>query len=324
MMAIIAFYEEGAMRRVRIPTDADLERARVAVRQHLQPTRVMPLADGNWLKLELRQPTGAFKVRGAIAALSRLALGTPIVTASTGNHAVAIAWAANRLGHRPTIVVPVTISPRKLELLQEMNANVLQVEGGGDAAEAHALEMAANGSIYVSPYNDPHVIAGQATVLDELLDQIAGDFTLIVPVGGGGLISGSSLRSAKVTDRNISIIGVEAEASMPVSTSVAAGQVVDVEVRETLADGLAGNLEPGSVTVDILRQHRPTFLSVTEAEIGAAMRALYVEHDLVAEGSAATAYAALQRVRVDEQVVAIITGRNIAEDSHQAIVSARS
>src|SRR5690606_24889435 len=133
-----------------------------------------------------------------------------------------------------------------------------------------------------------------ATVMEELLAQIEGDFTVIVPVGGGGLIAGVAMRAAKVTDRDLWVIGVEAEESQAVSSSVAAGEVVDVPIGETLADGLAGNLEPGSITVDILKTHPPTFTSVSETQIRSAIRELYVDHDLVAEGAAATSYAAMK------------------------------
>lgn len=309
------------MRQVRQPTESDFDRARVAVRMHLQPTRLMALRGNRWLKLESRQPAGAFKVRGAIAALSRLPAGSHIITASAGNHAIGVAWSAEKLGHRATIVVPETASPRKLDVLREMSANVVRIGTSFDNAESHALHLADEGGIYVSAYNDPHVIAGQATVLDELLHQIDGDFSVIVPVGGGGLIAGIAQRAAKVRERNISVIGVEAEVSQAVSASVAAGKVMEVPIGETLADGLAGNIEAGSITVDILQANPPTFVTVSEDEIRAAIRALYVEHDLVAEGAAATSYAAMQSLEISGPVVALITGRNIAHDVHQKCVN---
>ena len=312
------------MRRVQLPTEHDFSRARVAVRQHLEPTRLLSLPGNRWLKLESRQPAGAFKVRGAIAALSRLPEGSRIVTASAGNHAIGIAWAALKLKQQATIVVPETASPRKLEILQEMDAEIVQIGTSFDDAEAHALQLAEAGSTYVSAYNDPHVIAGQATVLEELLGEIEGNFTVIVPVGGGGLIAGIAMRAAKVTDRNITVIGVEAEASQAVSAAVAAGQVIDIPIGETLADGLAGNIEPGSITVDILKEHPPEFVSVNEDQIRAAIRELYADHDLVAEGAAATSYAAMKSLSIDGPVVALITGRNIDRSLLREIVSSQT
>jgi threonine dehydratase len=308
------------MRNVKMPTDRDFERARVAVRQHLRPTPLLPLPGNRWLKLEAQQPSGAFKVRGAIAALSRLPKGTRIVTASAGNHAIGVAWAAATLGQQATIVVPANASPRKLDILHDMGANVVPIGESYDDAEAHALELASQGLMYVSPYNDPHVIAGQGTIIDELLPEFKGDFTVVVPVGGGGLISGIAMRAAAIKDRTIHIIGVEAAASLAVSTAVAAGHVVQVEVEDTLADGLAGNLEPGSITVDILAKLDPTFMSVEETEIIAAIRRLYHDHDLVAEGAAATSFAGMQAIRMNMPVVALLTGRNIARDVLAGIV----
>ena len=308
------------MRTVRKPTENDFDRARIAVRHLLEPTRLMPLSDDRWLKLESRQPVGAFKIRGAIAALSRIPAGSHVVTASAGNHAIGMAWAADKLGHRATIVVTTTVSPRKLEILREMGAEIVQVGTQFEEAEAHALALSENGGTYVSPYNDPHIIAGQSTILDELLQQLDGDFTVIVPVGGGGLIAGVAMRAARVKDRTITVIGVEAEASQAVSASVAAGEVVTVEIGETLADGLAGNVEPGSVTVDILRECAPRFVTVSEAEIVDAIRTLYTRHDLVAEGAAATSFAAMQKLNLPGTVVALITGRNIARETLRGIV----
>lgn len=309
------------MRHVKLPTEHDFSHARVAVRQHLQPTRLMPLENGQYLKLESRQPTGAFKVRGAIAAMSRLPAGTRVVTASAGNHAIGTAWAAQKLNQHATIVVPETVSPRKLEIIQEIGAEIVQIGTSFDDAEAHTLELAENGITYISAYNNPHVIAGQATVFEELLTEIEGDFTVIVPVGGGGLIAGVAMRAAKVTDRKIAVVGVEAEASQAVSTSVAAGHTVDVEIGDTLADGLAGNLEPGAITVDILIQNPPTFVTVNEDEIAGAIESLYAKYDLVAEGAAAAGYAAMQKLETDGTVVSLITGRNIAQNVLQRIVN---
>lgn len=311
------------MRTVRLPTEQDFDRARVAVRQHLRPTPLVSLPGNRWLKLESQQPSGAFKVRGAIAALSRVPKGTRIVTASAGNHAIGVAWSAANLGLQATIVVPETASPRKLDILHDMGANVVTIGTSFDDAENHALELASQGVLYISAYNDPHVIAGQGTIIDELLTQIEGDFAVIVPVGGGGLISGVARRAAAIKDRTIHVIGVEAAASRAVSTAVAAGHVVHVDVEETLADGLAGNLEEGSITVSMLASLNPTFMSVEESEIVEAIRRLYKEYDLIAEGAAATSFAGMQSIRMDVPVVALLTGRNIARDTLADIVAGR-
>ena len=309
------------MRQVKLPTERDFDRARVAVRQTLKPTPLVKLAGNRWLKLESQQPSGAFKVRGAIAALSRIPAGSKIVTASAGNHAIGVAWAAANLKQQATIVVPANASPRKLDILHDMGANIVEIGESFDDAENHALQLAAEGLTYISAYNDPHVIAGQGTIVDELVQQIDGDFVIVVPVGGGGLISGIVTRVNTTPDRNITVIGVEASASRAISASVEAGEVVQVEIGETLADGLAGNLEQGSITVDILRKHTPLFMTVDEAEIRSAIRTLYLQHDLTAEGAAATAFAAMKQLRMDLPVVALLTGRNIAAETLREIVT---
>lgn len=309
------------MRQVKLPTERDFDRARVAVRQTLKPTPLVKLAGNRWLKLESQQPSGAFKVRGAIAALSRIPAGSKIVTASAGNHAIGVAWAAANLKQQATIVVPANASPRKLDILHDMGANIVEIGESFDDAENHALQLAAEGLTYISAYNDPHVIAGQGTIVDELVQQIDGDFVIVVPVGGGGLISGIVTRVNTTPDRNITVIGVEASASRAISASVEAGEVVQVEIGETLADGLAGNLEQGSITVDILRKHTPLFMTVDEAEIRSAIRTLYLQHDLTAEGAAATAFAAMKQLRMDLPVVALLTGRNIASETLREIVA---
>lgn len=301
------------MRTVKQPTSMDMDRARVAVRQHLKPTPLLAISNCEWLKLDSQQPTGAFKVRGAIASLSRLPRGARIVTASAGNHAIGIAWAADTLGHRATIVVPATASPRKLSILEEMGANVVRFGESYDAAEQHALDLAASGLTYVSAYNDPHVIAGQGTMLDEIADQISEDFTVFVPVGGGGLASGIALRAAAMTDRNIRVIGVETVASVAVSSAVRAGRTEEIPIYDSIADGLVGNLEAGSVTADILRELGTELVSVTEQQIEQAIRTMYFHHDLRAEGAGAVAFAAMKSMNISGAQVAIVSGRNIDE-----------
>ncbi|MEO3929150.1 pyridoxal-phosphate dependent enzyme [Micromonosporaceae bacterium B7E4] len=305
-------------RAVRIPELADLERAYAAVRIHLAPTPLIPTTanDGALLKLECWQPTGSFKVRGAFAAISALphpARAAGVVTASTGNHALAIAHAAARLNLTATVVVPATASPAKIDALQRLGARLIQQGDGFDAAEAYALELAVGGATYISAYNDTHVIAGQASLGFELGAQLDAPATVIVPVGGGGLIAGLTLWAAGRDD--VRVVGVEAEASRAVSAAMAAGHTVGVGVGPTLADALAGNLEPGSVTPAVLVAHATTVLAVSEAEIRNALRFLAREHGLAVEGAGAVAVAALLAGKLDvddRRAIAVVTGRNIA------------
>lgn len=299
---------------VALPAAEDLAAAEQVVRDVLAPTPVVH-ALGMWLKVETMQPTGSFKVRGGLAALAARPAGRRVVTASAGNHGLGIAYAAARLERDATVVVPETASAAKVERLRSYPVDLVLSGDRYDAAEAHALELEGE---YVSAYNDPHVIAGQRTLGVELGEQLDGPLTIAVPVGGGGLVSGVALWAAE-HDR-VRVVGVEAPAaSRAVSASVAAGRIVAVERGPTLADGMAGGLEPGSVTVDIAARHVDAFVAVDEAELRGAMRSLAFDAGLIAEGAGAAATAAVLAGRVSDdrpgaRVVAIVSGRNLARD----------
>lgn len=293
---------------------AHLARAHEVVAAALPATplvRSTGLGQGVLLKLESFQPTGSFKVRGALAALAAAGDGIGVVTASSGNHALGVAWAAERLGISATLVVPVSTSPAKLDTLRRFQATVVIHGDGYEHAERHARSLATGGLRYVSASSNPDVIAGQATIGAELLAQLPGPLTVVCGVGGGALASGLGLVAS--ASGRMSVIGVEAAASLAMSTAVNAGVVIPVEVGKTLADGLAGNLEPGIITVDLIRQHVGRLISVTEEQIADAIRYLAREHGIVAEGSGAASVAAILAgaIPVNGQTVAIITGRNI-------------
>lgn len=294
-----------------------MDRAHKVIRAHLRPTplRETDAAGGAVLKLENEQPTGSFKVRGALAAMVSLrdAAGDQgVVTASAGNHALGVAFAAGRLGVPATVVVPVTASAAKVAALRRFPVRLVQYGDDYAAAERHSLELASAGAAYVSPYNDPNVIAGASTIGPELRAELSGPLTIVVPVGGGGLVSGLSLWAAAEPD--VRVVGVEAEASRALSTAVAKGRVVEVDIAPTLADGLAGNLEPGSVTPAIVAEHTHALTTVSEREIRHAMRFLAQAHGIIAEGSGAVAVAAVLsgRLELAGRAVAMVTGRNVA------------
>jgi threonine dehydratase len=304
-------------REVRIPTWDELARAEAVVRMNLDrtPLVVSDAADNALLKLECLQPTGSFKVRGALAALAALphaARAAGVVTASAGNHGLGVAYAASRLGVAATVVVPVTASSAKTEALRRFGIRVMEHGRGYSDAERRALDLAEEGATYVSAYNDSNVIAGQASIAAELREQVEGPLAIVAPVGGGGLVAGLSLWTADHAD--VHVVGVEAAASPAVSAAVAAGRVVDVEVAPTLADGLAGNIEQGCITPTIISRFADGIVSVSEPEIEDAIRFLATRHGLVAEGSGAVAVAALLTGKVNTvgRPVAVITGRNIA------------
>jgi threonine dehydratase len=297
---------------VALPAASDLAAAEQVVRRVLTQTPVVE-ALGVCLKVETVQPTGSFKVRGALAALDALPPG-PVVTASAGNHGLGVAKAAALLGRQATVVVPETASMAKVERLREFAVELVLAGSSYDEAEAHALGL--EGS-YVSPYNDPLVIAGQRTLGVELGEQLAGPLTVVVPAGGGGLLAGVALWASERAD--VRVVGVEAAASRALSSSVEAARVVEVEVGPTLADGIAGGLEPGSITVDIAARAVDGFAAVEESELRAAMRALALEAGLVAEGAGAAATAAVLAGRVADErpgarVVAVVSGRNLTRE----------
>jgi threonine dehydratase len=285
------------VRTVEAPTLEDVHAAHARIRGRLGPTPLVE-SDGFALKLESLQPTGSFKVRGAVAALTALEPRTHVVTASAGNHGLAVAWAAEQLGLDATIVVAETASPAKIEGIRRFPATLVVRGPDYDAAEQHALSLDGR---YVSPYNDRDVIAGQGTVALEL----EAAETIVVPIGGGGLAAGIGIAS------QARLVGVVPEASPAMQEAVRG--VMHVGVQPTIADGLAGNIEPGSVTIELCARRVDEIVAVGEDELAAAMRFLVRAHGVVAEGAGAAATAALLAGRIEPRgrTVALVTGRNV-------------
>jgi threonine dehydratase len=308
------------------PTTDDIDRARRLIARILTPTptNAMALSDSLSLvlKLEGLQPTGSFKVRGALAALDASDPERPVVTASAGNHGLGVAYAAKRLKLRAVVVVSTKASIAKVAAIRRFGVELIQVGTSFDHAEAHAKALAADGtSQYVSAYNDPHVIAGQSTIGFELDAQLSGPLTVVCPIGGGGLASGLGLWAS--TRPDVQIIGVEAAASTAVSAAVQAGRQVPVAVGDTLADGLAGNLEPQSVTIDLIARYVHSLVTVSEDEIRDAIRYLALERGVVAEGAGAAAVAAVLggRVPTAPTTVAIVSGRNVSRSALASVLT---
>jgi threonine dehydratase len=309
------------MRAVEVPGPAHLEAAWKAVRTHLPVTPVVDapqLGESVLSKVETVQPTGSFKVRGGLAAVSATLERDPgraVVAASAGNHGLGVAFAASRLGAEVTVVVPTGASAAKVSALRQFDVRLVLHGEGYREAETHALDLAAReGSRYVSPYNDPDVIAGQSTLARELADQVPDLGTVVVPCGGGGLLAGVILG---LDGTGVRIVGVESEASPSMSAAVAAGAIVPINVEPTVADGLAGNLEPGAVTVDIALEHHVEILTVSESDIRSAMAFSAHKMGLVLEGAGAVGVAALRAGVVapdadGRATVVILTGRNVA------------
>jgi threonine dehydratase len=306
------------------PTSDMLDRALAVVREHLPPTPVVPLPGypDVLLKLETLQPTGSFKVRGGLAAVAAYGgTGDPIVTASAGNHGLGMAYAADALGGNVTVVVPTTASPAKIAALQGFPVKLITHGSSYDEAEVFALEYARSHGTFVSAYADPWVIAGQSTVVTELDGQLSGAFAAVIPVGGGGLLAGSVLAAGR-TRHPVTLFGVESANSRAVSTAVAAAAITPVVVTDTLADGLAGNLEPGAITPEIIAG-RADLVSVPEESIVDAIRYLQAQAGLVVEGSGAVGLAALRSglIQANGTVVLPLTGRNIAPARYARLIA---
>ncbi len=308
-------------RSVRVPTLDDLEPAWQTVHSVLEPTPLVasPVAPNGSLKLETLQPTGSFKVRGAVAGVSALPQDQWAVTASAGNHGLGVAWASARLGRQATVVVPEHSSAQKVAALRTYPIELVEHGADYEAAEKFALELgAAEWVSFISPYNDPFVIAGQATIGRELDSQAPGELTVVAPVGGGGLLAGLALWAG--SRPGVRLAGVESSESRGISVAVAAGHIVHVPVGDTIADGLAGNHEPGSVTVGLVAGAQ--LVAVDDDELRAAMRWLFANHGLVTEGSGAAGIAAVLGGKVDiaGRLVVVVTGRNIAADRFAKIL----
>ena len=287
--------------------------------------RATPLVRSRWLseeiagdvflKLECFQNTGSFKIRGGANRLLRLEKGTRVVAVSAGNHARAVAESAEHANLNATIVMPVNASPTKVSALARYRVD-LRLEGGDyDAAEAHAIALAERtGAVFVSPYNDFHVIAGQATVATELFDRSGPLDAIVVPAGGGGLIAGVGIVARS---RGCSVIGAQPSVASTLAASFRQGKQINVPQGSTIADGLAGNLERNSCTVDAAIEYVQRFITVSEQEIGDAVRMLVDEEHILAEPSAAVAVAAVLSEASSfrgQRTAIIVTGSSIGSE----------
>ncbi len=287
-----------------------------------------------FLKLENRQTTGSFKLRGAtnkLLGLSEEERGRGVVTASTGNHGLAVAHAASQLGVTAAIFMPEDASPRKVAKLRNFDVELRFVPGDAVHAETTARHIAdETGWVFVSPYNDPEIVAGQGTVAVEMLRQLPELDAVFVSVGGGGLIGGigsycKDLPGFGKPGRSspIQIIGCLPENSAVMLESVKAGRIVEMDGLPTLSDGTAGGIEPDAITFDLCRGCVDEWLTVSEADIAEAMRLVYRRHNEIIEGAAGVAVACLLKTgqRFAGQTVAVvICGGNIDEQRFEEIV----
>lgn len=270
-----------------------------------------------WLKCENLQVTGSFKVRGATNRLLTLpadARRAGVVAASSGNHGIAVAHAGRTSGIPVTVYVPDFASSAKVAAMRRLGANVVAFGTDGLDTEFEARRKAqSQGRVYVSPYNDLAVVAGQGTVGVELDKQLAGIEVVIVAVGGGGLIAGIAA-FLKHRHPGIRIVGAQPANSKVMIESIRAGQVVEIPSLPTLSDGTAGGIEADTVTFSYCRSLVDEWVEVEEADIARAMRhAIEVEHLLI-EGSAGVALAALSMLRTPARgrAIVVLCGANVS------------
>jgi threonine dehydratase len=310
---------------------ADIHRARQRIEDSVRRT---PLVRSDWLsdvsggevflKLESLQVTGSFKARGALnavrALLERHDEGDPlprIVTASAGNHGRALAWAASHAGVRPVIFTPRNAPAAKLEPIRDHGADLRAVADTYEDSERLAKQYAGEtGARYISPYSHPDILAAIGTIALEVVEDLPAVNQIVVPVGGGGLLAGIALAAGLVRPE-ADVIGVEAEASHPFAASLAAGRIVEVDVGPTIADGLAGNMDPDNLAFPVVRALVRRMSMVGERDLLASIRGLVRHEHLVAEGAGIAGVAAVAAGLIGSRsltTAVIVSGANIDLD----------
>ena len=285
---------------------AELERARLTVGQIARVTPVETshflaneLGSPVWLKCENLQRTGSYKLRGAFNFLSQLSAeerARGVVAASAGNHAQGVSFAARELGIKATIFMPVGVALPKLEATRSYGAEV-ELVGAIFADTVGAAKAFADqtGAVYVPPFDHPSVIAGQASVGFEILDQVPAVDTVLVPIGGGGLCAGvaSAIKlAAAKRGGDVRVIGVQAANAAPYPVSLAAGERKSVEPQPTIADGIAV-YQPGKLNFEIIRELVDDVVTVSEDDIARALLILLERAKLVVEPAGAVSVAAI-------------------------------
>jgi len=318
-MAILSVRERSFLE----PTIKDIQQAQKRLKEALRPSPLIRsgyfsriLGSEILLKLENLQETGSFKVRGAYNRLVQLSSGERergVIAASAGNHAQGVAWASARLGTKATIVMPEDVSIRKLLAVKEYGAEVILYGAQFNDAYRRAEQLSKEtGKLMIPPFADPHIIAGQGTIGLELSEALDDDVAIVVPVGGGGLISGIAI-AAKAISPKVRIIGVQTKACPSTIRSLEKGSPVLLEVCHTLADGIAVN-RPGDLNFAIIQELVDEVVDVEEEGIAGAILNLLDKANIIAEGAGATPLAALLDGRIPakaRRTILVISGGNI-------------
>lgn len=311
--------------------DAQKAIAPFAKRTPLERSKYLSnLTDANvFLKLENLQVTRSFKVRGVINKLLHLSpkeKAQGVITASAGNHGQAVAFGAQRLNFSAKIVVPTNTPKVKVEGIKQYGADLLLFGGTYPEAERKAKELAqSEGRLYISPYNDPLIVTGHGTVGLEIMDELPNVDVVLVPVGGGGLIAGIST-AIKNLKPDVQVIGVQSEATPIMYESLKAGKIVPAHRHnpKTIAEGLSGGIEKGSITFTIAQQYVDEVMLVREETLRKAVYLLFTNEKQTVEGSGAAGVAMLLENKdsfAGLTVAAVLSGGNIDDSLLQSILA---
>jgi len=314
----------------------DIEAAAARIEPHVLRTSLMrsdPLSERHGaevlIKCEHQQRTGSFKVRGSanlVHSLDDAQASLGVVTASSGNHGIGVATAAASRGIPARIYLPAKASRSKVDQIRRLGAEIVMVDADdGLVAELAARDHAdAAGVPYISPYNDPLVIAGQGTIGKEILEDAAGEVDIVVvAVGGGGMISGiaSWIKAMSPATR---IVGASARNDRAMAASIDAGRIVTPDFAPTFSDGTAGGLEENSITFGLCRELVDEWVDIDEPAIASAVAAMIDDHHQLVEGSAGLALAAATDqadLHPGARIVAVSCGANVSSDALARMLS---
>ncbi|MFC2064932.1 threonine/serine dehydratase [Chloroflexota bacterium] len=308
-----------------IPIDW-IETAADRINEYIVHTPISHDEDLNlYIKWENKQITGSFKVRGAINRVLSLEPWEKkqcLVTASAGNHGQGVALAGRIVGTKVVVFVSDHAVQSKVDSMKELGAEIKFVKGGYGLSESSAIDYSIkNQATYISPYNDPQVIAGQGTIGLEILKdfQMNEPASWVVPVGGGGLISGLGIVK-KANNCQGDLIGIQSESSAFTHALFHGGKQEEIEDKPTLADGLSGPMQDGSITLPIIKNFVDNIFTVSEREIKHAISFAWKKYHEKIEGSAAVSLAAILSGMVKPPALIIITGGNIQKETHHQII----
>lgn len=296
-----------------------LERIKPALEDtNLIKSNIFSQESGNnvFIKPENLQNTGSFKIRGAYNKIKKLPLEVVekgLIASSAGNHAQGVAYAANKIGIKSTIVMPKTTPLVKVESTKAYGSKVVLHGDCYDEAFAEAKRLQEkNNYTFIHPFNDLDVIEGQGTISNEILEEMPDTEIIVAPVGGGGLISGVALAAKKINP-NIKIIGVEPRGAKTLINSLESGKVRCLETVKTIADGVAVK-EPGDLTFKIVEEYVDEIVEVTDYDVMEAFIMLLDKHKLLGENAGVLSLAGLKKIKEkyrDKKIVAIVSGGNI-------------